>query len=262
MMMMMMMMYIHVTASLMSNCGAGKFMPIQQHFVFDASEALPDVPPTPEEMNGDGGRYDAQTMCFGKAVQEKLMNLKYFLVGAGAIGCEVLKNWAMMGVGCGESGLVHVTDMDTIEKSNLNRQFLFRPTDINKLKSTTAGEKVKEMNPGFKVKTYETRVGMDTENVFGDDFFENLDGVCNALDNVQVCFIQFDIRNAIHVFSFAIHRLKSGAQTRCRHALTWTSAAFTCTNRFLKVARLVPKAMSRSVSCAPMQCRSRIDSCI
>ena len=51
-------------------------------------------------------------------------------VGAGAIGCEVLKNMAMMGLGAGPSGRVFVTDMDTIEKSNLNRQFLFRSWDI------------------------------------------------------------------------------------------------------------------------------------
>ena len=51
-------------------------------------------------------------------------------VGAGAIGCELLKNWAMMGLGCSDSGKVFVTDMDIIEKSNLNRQFLFRPKDV------------------------------------------------------------------------------------------------------------------------------------
>jgi ubiquitin-activating enzyme E1 len=51
-------------------------------------------------------------------------------VGAGAIGCEILKSFAMMGVGCGPGGSVTVTDMDTIEKSNLNRQFLFRPKDV------------------------------------------------------------------------------------------------------------------------------------
>jgi len=52
-------------------------------------------------------------------------------VGAGAIGCEMLKNWAMMGIGCGSGGLVHLTDIDTIEISNLNRQFLFRENDIS-----------------------------------------------------------------------------------------------------------------------------------
>ena len=51
-------------------------------------------------------------------------------VGAGAIGCEMLKNFAMMGLGCGSDGQIYVTDMDSIEKSNLNRQFLFRSWDI------------------------------------------------------------------------------------------------------------------------------------
>lgn len=50
-------------------------------------------------------------------------------MGAGAIGCELLKNFAMIGLASGE-GEVIVTDMDTIEKSNLNRQFLFRPSDV------------------------------------------------------------------------------------------------------------------------------------
>lgn len=51
-------------------------------------------------------------------------------VGAGAIGCELLKNFAMIGLGASEDGHVTVTDMDFIEKSNLNRQFLFRSQDI------------------------------------------------------------------------------------------------------------------------------------
>lgn len=61
-------------------------------------------------------------------VTKTLLNTQ---VGAGAIGCEMLKNWAMMGVSCGDEGKVYVTDMDIIEKSNLNRQFLFRPWDVS-----------------------------------------------------------------------------------------------------------------------------------
>lgn len=58
-----------------------------------------------------------------------LSTVNIFQVGAGAIGCELLKNFAMIGLAGGE-GEVIVTDMDTIEKSNLNRQFLFRPSDV------------------------------------------------------------------------------------------------------------------------------------
>ena len=55
----------------------------------------------------------------------------YTQVGAGAIGCEMLKNFAMMGVGaCADDGCIYVTDMDIIEKSNLNRQFLFRSWNL------------------------------------------------------------------------------------------------------------------------------------
>ena len=62
-----------------------------------------------------------------------MCNLSFFnvsQVGAGAIGCEILKNFAMMGVGASPEGAVYVTDMDIIEKSNLNRQFLFRSWHI------------------------------------------------------------------------------------------------------------------------------------
>ena len=54
-------------------------------------------------------------------------------VGAGAIGCEMPKNWAIMGIAAavaGTDGKITVTDVDRIERSNLNRQFLFRPSDI------------------------------------------------------------------------------------------------------------------------------------
>ena len=97
----------------------------------------------------------------------------------------MLKNWALMGVGCGEKGHIYVTDMDRIEKSNLSRQFLFRNTDIDKFKSTTAAEAAKAMNPDLNITSYQEKVASDTEHIFGDDFYDQLDGVCTALDNVE-----------------------------------------------------------------------------
>jgi len=84
-----------------------------------------------EEFTSHGTRYDGQISVLGKHLNERISNLRYFLVGAGAIGCEILKIWSMLGLGSSEKGMIHVTDMDTIEKSNLSRQFLFRPKDVD-----------------------------------------------------------------------------------------------------------------------------------
>ena len=89
-----------------------------------------------------------------------------------------------MGVGCGEGGVVHVTDMDTIERSNLNRQFLFRPADVGKAKSACAAAAAAGINPQLRVRAYEERVGEESV-AFDDAFWQSLDGVANALDNVQ-----------------------------------------------------------------------------
>lgn len=83
-----------------------------------------------------GSRYDGQIAVFGQHIQETLQGLKIFLVGAGALGCEFLKSFAMMGVSTGDCGLLTITDDDVIEKSNLSRQFLFRDWDIGKCVST------------------------------------------------------------------------------------------------------------------------------
>lgn len=126
-----------------------------------------------------------QVAVFGSEFQKKLGALRYFIVGAGAIGCELLKNFAMLGVGAGKTGEIIITDMDLIEKSNLNRQFLFRSKDVQRHKSRTAAAAIHAMNPDVNVAAFENRVGPETEQFFNDDFFASLDGVANALDNVD-----------------------------------------------------------------------------
>lgn len=174
----------------------GKFTPLKQWLYFDATECLPQSAVTmaaqgeskkPEitDASPSSTRYDGQVAIFGNKFQQKLKQLKYFMVGAGAIGCELLKNFALMGIGAGPNGKIVVTDMDSIERSNLNRQFLFRPWDISKMKSVVAAAAVKKMNAEVNIEAHENRVGPETENVYDDSFFESLDGVANALDNVE-----------------------------------------------------------------------------
>lgn len=164
---------------------SGKFTPIHQFWYFDAIECLPENDLTEEECKPLGTRYDKQIAIFGDKIQEKLSNLRFFIVGAGAIGCEHLKNFAMMGIGSGKKGEVIITDMDLIEKSNLNRQFLFRPHDVQNSKAQTAAAAIRAMNKDINITAHENRVGQETENVYNDDFFEKLDGVANALDNMD-----------------------------------------------------------------------------
>lgn len=167
---------------------SGKFSPVQQWLYFDSLESLPSNSKRSAELCKPlNSRYDGQVAVFGKEFQEKIANINEFLVGAGAIGCEMLKNWAMIGLATGSKGRISVADMDTIEKSNLNRQFLFRPRDVGKLKSECAAEAVQAMNPELKGKivTLRDRVGQETEHIFNEEFWEQLDGVTNALDNVD-----------------------------------------------------------------------------
>lgn len=155
-----------------------------QFFYFDSVESLPSEPLDASDFRPLNCRYDAQISVFGSKFQKKLQAAQAFVVGSGALGCEFLKNLALMGVSCGE-GKLTVTDDDVIEKSNLSRQFLFRDWNIGQAKSTVAASAAISINPNFHVEALQNRVGSETENVFHDAFWENLTVVINALDNVN-----------------------------------------------------------------------------
>lgn len=161
---------------------SGKFIPINNFLAMGYIESLPSQPIVFTIHND---RYDPYRIVFGDVQFEALQKLRYFMIGAGAIGCEMLKNWAMMGVATHSDGMIYLTDMDSIEKSNLNRQFLFRNSDIGKKKSETAANAVKVMNPQLQITAQNTMVGEQTEDFYNDDFYSSLDGICNALDNAQ-----------------------------------------------------------------------------
>lgn len=106
--------------------------------------------------------------------QKKLKEAKVMVVGAGALGNEILKNLAMLGV-----GNIIIVDMDSIENSNLTRSVLFREKDEGRNKAEAAAEMLKNINPGINVKAINGNINFD----IGLGVFKEMDAVIGGLDN-------------------------------------------------------------------------------
>ena len=162
----------------------GKYQPINQWLYFDFFEKLNYLEKNclRDPMNS---RYDEQIAIFGRSFQEKLSNLNVFIIGAGALGCEFLKIFSLMGIGTKHNKCITVTDNDHIELSNLNRQFLFRKEDISKSKSFVSCREAKKINeePNYNPTNY--KVGYETEDIFNDYFWEVQDLIIGAVDNIN-----------------------------------------------------------------------------
>ena len=102
------------------------------------------------------------------------------LVGAGGIGCELLKLLITTGF-----KHISVVDMDKIEKSNLNRQFLFDRSCIGKYKSEMAVQSVHKLrqDSSLDLKAYVGNI--KDKKKFPDSFFSQFTLILNALDNID-----------------------------------------------------------------------------
>lgn len=181
--------FVSIIASVCSQEGlkalGHKYMPIKQWYYLDYYDLISNKEIESFDSNAPtnyrtGNKYEGLVNVFGKELVDKIQKTVPFIVGSGAIGCELVKNLGMLGV-----KNILLTDNDRIEKSNLSRQFLFNDSDIYKSKARTAGNKVKEFNPDTNVIVFENKVCVETENIFTDDFYSNIDVLLNALDNVD-----------------------------------------------------------------------------
>ncbi|CAG8980361.1 hypothetical protein HYALB_00013686 [Hymenoscyphus albidus] len=102
---------------------------------------------------------------------------RILMVGAGGIGCELLKNLVLTGFGD-----IHIVDLDTIDLSNLNRQFLFRHEHIKKSKALVAKEAAHAFNPDVKIEAHHANIKDPQFNVA---WFKGFTMVFNALDNLE-----------------------------------------------------------------------------
>jgi len=168
-----------ISAQEVLKAASGLYNPVQQFLLYDCDELLPEA--CDDTNCGTTG----QSYILGQNLCETLANSRLFVVGAGAIGCELLKNLAAMGASTG-TGRIIVTDMDTIEKSNLSRQLLFRDADIGKFKSAAAHEAVLRFNPEVQAEVHTSKVGDEEHGPFNDVFWsKGIDSVLNALDNME-----------------------------------------------------------------------------
>jgi adenylyltransferase/sulfurtransferase len=122
--------------------------------------------------------------------QEVVRDATVLVVGAGALGNEVLKNLALMGV-----GNLLIADFDTIEDSNLSRSVLFRATDNGKRKVDAAAAAIKALNPDVKVKAWHGDINFE----MGQGVFRHVDAIVGCLDNREA-------RLSINRFAYGVNK--------------------------------------------------------
>ncbi|GAA5826743.1 hypothetical protein JCM11251_002876 [Rhodosporidiobolus azoricus] len=129
-----------------------------------------------------GDRYKHTRAILGPQLFDKVQNAKLLIVGAGGIGCELIKNLVMTGYATGPSGKLTVLDLDTIDLSNLNRQFLFQKQHVKRPKAVVARETALKFNPHVNIEALHRNI-KDAD--FPVTYFQQFDMVLNALDNLD-----------------------------------------------------------------------------
>jgi molybdopterin-synthase adenylyltransferase len=120
-------------------------------------------------------RYSRHRLIQGFS-QEALQAAHIAVVGAGAIGNEVVKNLALLGVG-------HITliDFDLVEIHNLTRSVLLRESDIGQSKARVVAQRARELNPQLNIQAHYA----DARDVFGLSQLAQCDAVIAAVDNIE-----------------------------------------------------------------------------
>jgi molybdopterin/thiamine biosynthesis adenylyltransferase/DNA-binding transcriptional regulator YhcF (GntR family) len=106
--------------------------------------------------------------------REKVQNAKVMVIGAGALGNEVIKNLSLMGV-----GNLFIVDFDKIEAANLSRSVLFREGDNNRNKAEVAAARAKSVNPQVHVQYFNG----DVTTQLGLGLIRRMDVIIGCLDN-------------------------------------------------------------------------------
>ena len=174
----------------------GKYIPIDQWLIFDFFEAVEPLDKGNINIIDDRkivniSRYNDLISIFGNNVFNNLSQKNIFMIGAGAVGCEFLKNLTLLGFSShklnekNNKGIITLTDNDNITISNLNRQFLFNEENVNQPKSKCACRQVKIINKDININCFTELVCLENEKLFNDEFWANQDYIICAVDTIE-----------------------------------------------------------------------------
>ena len=152
-------------------------------------------------------RYSRQIIVagWGEEGQSRLKSARVVVAGAGGLGSAILMNLGGAGV-----GNIRIVDGDKVELDNLNRQALYRATDVGKPKATTAAERIREFNPWIAVEGIADSI---TERNVHDLVGDRL--IIDALDNLETRFLlnAVAVERGLPLFHGAIYGFEGRATT-------------------------------------------------
>ncbi len=134
---------------------------------------------TPEEKE----QFIRQIPILGEDGQEKLKHAAVLVAGAGGLGTSIALHCAFAGF-----GTVRIADCDRIERSNLNRQTLYRLHDIGKMKAEVAAERIRGVTPYICTEAVHTAITADNVGEITAD----MDIIIDAMDNYDTRYILAD----------------------------------------------------------------------
>ena len=163
----------------------GTFTPLHQELLIDYSEFYnKNDLYTNNLYKNKKKNFENLYGLFSKQMIKELKNIRFFVIGCGALGCEYLKLLSLLDCAT-DKGSIDVIDMDNIELSNLNRQFLFSESDIGLYKSEIAVQKIKSMKSNISIFSHNEKLDSNNEDKFSRTFWNDRDIIINALDNVE-----------------------------------------------------------------------------
>ncbi|KAJ2963455.1 hypothetical protein NQZ79_g1581 [Umbelopsis isabellina] len=215
-------------------------------------------------------RESHSTAILGQTLHQRVSSSRVLMVGAGGIGCELLKNLVLSGFKNIEVVSAKSVDLDTIDLSNLNRQFLFQKQHIKKSKAhvsvcqkkhtfiarpqtnisivwQVAKESALRFNPSVNIVSHHANI---KDKEFSIEWFKGFDLVLNALDNL-------DARRYVNMMCLAadVPLVESGTTGYLGQAYVIkkdVTECFDCTPK--ETPKTYPVCTIRSTPSAPIHC--------